>query len=60
VLVPSDREVPCSVNEAVPLVLSKSRSEAARAFNSLAELYLNGDAPHSSNGHRRGLLRRKG
>jgi pilus assembly protein CpaE len=58
VLVPSDREVPCSVNEAVPLVLAKRRSEAARAFESLAHLYLNGDAPSSSNGKRRG--RRKG
>jgi pilus assembly protein CpaE len=54
VLVPSDREVPCSVNEAVPLVLAKRRSEAARAFESLAHLYLNGDGQVSSNGKRRG------
>jgi pilus assembly protein CpaE len=55
VLVPSDREVPCSVNEAVPLVLAKRRSEAARAFESLAHLYLNGDgSSSSSNGKRRG------
>ena len=59
VLVPSDREVPCSVNEAVPLVLSKRRSEAARAFESLAHLYLNGDGPSSSNGKRRRLRRGK-
>jgi pilus assembly protein CpaE len=58
ILVPSDREVPCSVNEAVPLVLAKRRSEAARAFESLAGLYLNGDGQSSSNGRRRG--RRKG
>jgi pilus assembly protein CpaE len=59
VLVPSDREIPCSVNEAVPLVLAKRRSEAARAFESLAHLYLNGDgSSSSSNGKRRG--RRKG
>jgi len=59
VLVPSDREIPCSVNEAVPVVLSKSRSEAARAFDSLAQLYLDGDSRASSNGRRGGLLRRK-
>jgi pilus assembly protein CpaE len=59
VLVPSDREIPCSVNEAVPVVLSKSRSEAARAFDSLAQLYLAGDSVASSNGRRGGLLRRK-
>jgi pilus assembly protein CpaE len=58
VLVPSDREIPCSVNEAVPVVLSKSRSEAARAFDSLAQLYLDGDSRASSNGRRGGLLRR--
>jgi pilus assembly protein CpaE len=59
VLVPSDREVPCSVNEAVPLVLAKRRSEAARAFESLAHLYLNGDGPSSSNGKRRGRRKAK-
>jgi pilus assembly protein CpaE len=59
VLVPSDREIPCSVNEAVPVVLSKSRSEAARAFDSLAQLYLDGDSRVSTNGRRGGLLRWK-
>jgi pilus assembly protein CpaE len=59
VLVPSDREIPCSVNEAVPVVLSKGRSEAARAFDSLAQLYLDGDSRASGNGRRGGLLRRK-
>jgi pilus assembly protein CpaE len=59
VLVPSDREIPCSVNEAVPVVLSKGRSEAARAFDSLAQRYLDGDSPASSNGRLGGLLRRK-
>jgi pilus assembly protein CpaE len=37
--IPSDRQVPRSINEAVPLVQSKERSEAARAFRKLAELY---------------------
>jgi pilus assembly protein CpaE len=59
VLVPSDREIPCSVNEAVPVVLSKSRSDAARAFDSLAQLYLDGASRASSNGRRAGFLRRK-
>jgi pilus assembly protein CpaE len=61
VLVPSDREIPCSINDGVPVVLAKNRSEAARAFHSLAGLYLAGDqnGSGSSNGHRKGLLRRK-
>jgi pilus assembly protein CpaE len=59
VLVPSDREIPCSINEGVPVVLAKNRSDAARAFHSLARLYLNGDQPAASNGRRTGLLRRK-
>jgi pilus assembly protein CpaE len=59
VFVPSDREIPVSVNEGRPVVLANGRSEAARAFQSLATLYVNGDAPASSNGKRNGLLRRK-
>jgi pilus assembly protein CpaE len=59
VLVPSDREIPCSVNEGVPVVLAKDRSDAARAFHSLAHLYLNGDRKTSANGRRAGFLRRK-
>jgi len=59
VLIPSDREIPCSVNEGKPIVLGNDRSEAARAFRGLAELYRVGDAPASSNGRGRSLLRRK-
>jgi pilus assembly protein CpaE len=59
VLVPSDREIPCAVNEGTPVVAAKSRSEAARAFRSLAEIYLAGDVAISTNGKRSGLLRRK-
>jgi len=59
VLIPSDREIPCSVNEGKPIVLANERSEAARAFRGLAELYRVGDAPASSNGRGRSLLRRK-
>jgi pilus assembly protein CpaE len=39
VLVPSDREIPKSLTEGVPIVLADSRSEAAGAFRTLAELY---------------------
>jgi pilus assembly protein CpaE len=59
VFVPSDREIPCSVNEGTPVVATRSRSEAARAFRSLAELYLANEATTSTNGKRSGLLRRK-
>ena len=60
ILVPSDREIPCSVNEGTPVVASRSRSEAAHAFRSLGQLYLGSDAPTSTNGKRNGsLLRRK-
>jgi pilus assembly protein CpaE len=39
VLVPSDREIPRSVNEGTPIVASRDRSEAARAFRQLADMY---------------------
>ncbi|HET8653573.1 MAG TPA: AAA family ATPase [Gaiellaceae bacterium] len=60
VLVPSDRDIPWAVNEGNPVVLAKSRSEAARAFRTLAETYTAGEAQVSQNGHRGRLLRRKG
>jgi pilus assembly protein CpaE len=59
VLVPSDREIPCSINEGVPVVLAKNRSDVARAFHSLAHLYLAGDPKVATNGRRAGRLRRK-
>jgi pilus assembly protein CpaE len=40
VLVPSDREIPRSVNEGTPIVASKERSEAAKAFRQLADMYV--------------------
>jgi pilus assembly protein CpaE len=58
ILVPSDRDIPRSVNEGTPIVLANERSEAAKAFRSLADLYVNKDAA-KKNG-RVGLLRRKG
>lgn len=39
VLVPSEREIPRSINEGRPIVLSNARSDAARAFRALAEYY---------------------
>jgi pilus assembly protein CpaE len=39
ILVPSDREIPRSVNEGDPIVVSKPRLDAARAFRSLADMY---------------------
>jgi pilus assembly protein CpaE len=62
VLVPSDRDIPSAVNSGIPVVVANARSEAARAFRSLAEMYAQADAAQAStNGHkRRLLLRRKG
>jgi pilus assembly protein CpaE len=39
VLVPSSRDVTRSVNEGQPIVISQKRSEAARAFTALADLF---------------------
>jgi pilus assembly protein CpaE len=57
VYVPSDRDIPRSINEGAPIVLTKDKSEAARAFRSLAGMYdLRVEA--STKGHG-GLFRRK-
>jgi pilus assembly protein CpaE len=40
VLIPSDRQIPISVNDGVPIVMRDERSEAARAFRKLAEDYV--------------------
>jgi pilus assembly protein CpaE len=39
VYVPSDRDIPRSVNEGTPIVRSKPRSDAARAYRALIALY---------------------
>jgi pilus assembly protein CpaE len=59
VLVPSDREIPSSINAGVPIVIAKGHSGAASAFHALAKVYLAGDVEISTNGRRNGLLRRK-
>jgi pilus assembly protein CpaE len=58
VTIPSDRDIPRSVNEGTPIVTAKAKSDAAKAFRALASLYRGHE-----NGTKRGgfrLLRRKG
>jgi pilus assembly protein CpaE len=62
VLVPSHRDITRSVNESVPIALTQPRSDAGRAFRSLAAMYeaaegANGGAPDA--GGRRRAFRRK-
>jgi pilus assembly protein CpaE len=57
VLVPSHRDVTRSVNEGAPMVMSRPRTEAARAFQRLAALYQATPAQPDS---RRRRLRRRG
>ena len=59
ILVPSDRDIPLSFSEGVPVVISKSRSEAARAFEALAASYSGNDIVGNGAAPRRRLLRRK-
>jgi pilus assembly protein CpaE len=40
IFVPSDRQIPISVNDGEPIVLVDERTEAARAFRLLADLYM--------------------
>jgi len=40
VFVPSDRQIPRATTDGEPIVVASERSEAARAFHSLADLYL--------------------
>jgi pilus assembly protein CpaE len=63
VLVPSDRDVPRTINESRPIVSARRGSDAARALKSLAEQYktVAGSARaagRASANRRRGLLRR--
>ena len=45
VSVPSDREIPRSVNEGTPIVAAKQQSGAAKAFRALADRYAKAPAP---------------
>jgi pilus assembly protein CpaE len=55
VFVPSNRAVPRSLNEGVPILLSDARSPVALAFRQLTAVYMPDEA--GPNGHRRGRLR---
>jgi pilus assembly protein CpaE len=61
IFVPSDRDIPRSVNEGDPIVLAKQRSESARAFRQLAESYRVRVADPKKNGRasRRRLFARR-
>jgi pilus assembly protein CpaE len=52
ITVPSDREIPRSVNEGMPITLAKPRSDAAKAFRSLAATYVPSNG-QPKNGRRR-------
>src|SRR5262249_2784654 len=39
IYVPSDREIPRTVNEGTPIVAARERSDAAKSFQQLADLY---------------------
>lgn len=61
IFVPSSREIARSVNESAPIAMTQPRSEAGRAFRSLAAMYggqvaANGAAPET-NGRRRAFRR---
>jgi pilus assembly protein CpaE len=59
VLIPSQREIVRSINLGEPIVLSAKRSEPAKAFRALADLYVQSRAgAPAHNGGRRRLLRR--
>jgi pilus assembly protein CpaE len=48
ILIPSDREIPRSVNEGVAIVASRDRSDAAKAFRDLADRYTKPSADDAS------------
>jgi pilus assembly protein CpaE len=48
VFIPSDREIPRSINEGTPIVAAKPQSGAAKAFRGLAERYAKTPAPKSA------------
>ncbi len=57
VLIPSSRDITTSVNEGNPIVLSQKRSEAARSFNQLADLFSKVTAAPEPAHARRGRIR---
>ena len=64
VAIPSDREIPRSINEGTPIVAARPQSGAAKAFRSLADRYAKVPAPApaplpSSSGGVRALIGRR-
>jgi pilus assembly protein CpaE len=68
VFIPSDREIPRSVNEGIPITLSRPQSYAAASFHDLAGILLGGNAANAElvaaatggeheHGHSRSLFR---
>jgi pilus assembly protein CpaE len=57
VMIPSDRQIPVSVNDGQPIVIVEERSEAARAFRTLADMYIDAKketAPTPAQAHSNG------
>jgi pilus assembly protein CpaE len=50
VFVPSDREIAKSMTDGVPIVIAAERSEAARAFRTLADRYVDSSASQNGGG----------
>src|SRR4029079_15014556 len=59
VFVPSDRDIPRSVNEGLPIVTSKPQSEAADAFRKLATSLVKSEAQQGDGGRLRRLVGRR-
>jgi len=59
ILVPSNRDIPRSVNSGLPIIASDAKSDAARAFRALATIYLNERGASDEPAARFSLLRRK-
>jgi MinD-like ATPase involved in chromosome partitioning or flagellar assembly len=73
IFIPSDREIPRTVNEGIPIVVARPQSEPAEAFGRLTDLLMGestasvpslpalaGVADTESSGSRRRLFGRKG
>jgi pilus assembly protein CpaE len=58
VLIPSQREVVRSINAGEPIVFGSRRSEPAKAFRALAELFAADSNPQTASGRGRRLLRK--
>jgi pilus assembly protein CpaE len=48
VFIPSDREIPRSVNEGIPIILSRPQSYAAASFHDLAGLFVSGGSTNGA------------